>query len=49
MAGAFYPNWGMNQRCGVKIDIPVTQTAMDVAGGNDVWIEKAIEYINGKQ
>ena len=49
MAGAFYPNWGMNQRCGVKIDIPVTQTAMDVAGGNDVWIEKAIEYINEKQ
>ena len=47
MSGAFYPNWGMNQRCGVKIDIPIEQTAEDVEKGKDIWIEKAIEYING--
>lgn len=44
-AGAFYPNWGMNQRCGVRIDIPVKQTVKDVEDGEDVWIKKAIEYI----
>jgi len=45
MAGAFYPNWELNQRVGVKIDIPVNQTAKDVEAGEDVWIKKAIEYI----
>lgn len=45
MAGAFYPDWGMNQRVGVKIDIPVVQTVDDVKYGEDAWIKKAIEYI----
>lgn len=45
MAGAFYPNWGMNQRVGVKIDIPVEQTVEDIEAGEDMWIQKAIEYI----
>lgn len=45
MAGAFYPDWGMNQRVGVRIDIPVEQTAEDVEAGEDLWIKKAIEYI----
>lgn len=45
MAGAFYPNWGMNQRVGVKIDIPVEQTAEDVKAGDDKWIMNAVEYI----
>ena len=44
-AGAFYPNWGMNQRSGVKIDIPVEQTVEDIKVGEDVWIRKAIEYL----
>ncbi len=44
-AGAFYPNWGMNQRSGVKIDIPVEQTVEDIKAGEDVWIRKAIEYL----
>ncbi len=48
MAGAFYPNWGMNQRVGVKIDIPVVQTAKDVEAGEDMWIKKAIEYIEAE-
>lgn len=48
MAGAFYPNWGMNQRVGVKIDIPVVQTAEDVEAGEDMWIKKAIEYIEAE-
>lgn len=48
MAGAFYPDWGMNQRVGVKIDIPVEQTVKDVKYGEDAWIKKAIEYIEGE-
>ncbi|MDD3038228.1 S41 family peptidase [Bacteroides sp.] len=44
-SGAFYPEWGMNQRTGVKIDIPVQQTIEDIKAGEDVWIRKAIEYI----
>ncbi len=46
-AGAFYPNWGINQRSGVKIDIPVEQTIKNVEDGEDVWVEKAIKYIEG--
>lgn len=46
MAGAFYPDWGRNQRVGVKIDIPVDQKIEDVEMGEDPWIKKAIEYIN---
>jgi hypothetical protein len=46
MAGAFYPNWKLNQRCGVKIDIPIKQTIKDIEDGEDIWILKAIEYIN---
>lgn len=49
MAGAFYPNWGMNQRVGVKIDIPVEQTVEDVEAGEDMWIKKAIEYIENEE
>lgn len=45
MAGAFYPGWGVHQRTGVKIDIPVEQTVEDVEAGEDMWIKKAIEYI----
>lgn len=45
MAGAFYPKWELNQRSGVKIDIPVNQTVEDIEAGEDVWIKKAIEYI----
>lgn len=48
MSGAFYPDWGMNQRVGVKIDIPVEQTVDNVKYGEDAWIEKAIEYIEGE-
>lgn len=45
MAGTFYPGWGVHQRTGVKIDIPVEQTVKDVEDGEDMWIKKAIEYI----
>lgn len=45
MAGTFYPGWGVYQRTGVKIDIPVEQTVKDVEDGEDMWIKKAIEYI----
>lgn len=47
MAGAFYPAWKPNQRVGVTIDIPVEQTVADVEAGEDMWIKKAIEYIEG--
>lgn len=46
--GAFYPDWGQQQRVGMKIDIPINLTVEDVEAGEDVWIKKAIEYINGK-
>lgn len=49
MAGAFYPGWGLNQREGVKIDIPVEQTVEDVEAGEDMWIRKAIEYVESEQ
>lgn len=45
MAGAFYPGWGVHQRSGIKIDIPVEQTVEDVEAGEDMWIRKALEYI----
>jgi C-terminal processing protease CtpA/Prc len=35
MAGAFYPEWKLNQRDGVTIDIPVEQTVEDIAAGED--------------
>lgn len=49
MAGAFYPNWGIHQRAGIKIDIPVEQTAEDIENGEDMWIKKAIEYIQKEE
>ena len=48
MAGAFYPQWGLGQRRGVHIDIPVTQTVEDVEKGRDVWLDKAFEYFRGE-
>lgn len=45
MSGAFYPDWGVHQRTGIKIDIPVEQTVEDIENGEDMWIKKAIEYI----
>ncbi len=47
--GAFYPEWKLNQRDGVTIDIPVEQTVEDIAAGEDMWIRKAIEYIESKR
>lgn len=49
MAGAFYPNWGMNQRVGVRIDIPVKQTVQDVVVGDDKWIMEAVDYIESAE
>ena len=46
--GAYYPNWGMLQRKGVKIDVQVSPTVDDIKQGKDVWIEKAIEVIQGR-
>lgn len=43
--GAYYPGWEVLQRKGVKIDIPVSSTVEDIVEGRDMWIEKAIEYI----
>ena len=43
--GAYYPNWEQCQRKGVKIDIEVRPTNQEIRNGQDVWIEKAIEYI----
>lgn len=43
--GAYYPNWEILQREGVKIDIPISPSANDIKEGRDVWIEKAIEII----
>lgn len=43
--GAYYPNWGICQRKGVTIDIEVRPTNEEIRKGQDVWIEKAIEYI----
>lgn len=47
--GAFYPNWEILQRKGVKIDVPVSPTVDDIKAGRDVWIEKAIEIIENRQ
>lgn len=44
--GAYYPHWEQLQRVGVKIDIHVYLTIQDIKESRDVWIEKAIEYIN---
>lgn len=44
--GAYYPNWENCQRIGIKIDIPVLPTVQDIKEGKDVWMERAIEYIN---
>lgn len=46
--GAYYPDWEILQREGVKIDIPVSPTVDDIKAGRDVWIEKAIEIIENK-
>lgn len=46
--GAYYPNWEILQREGVKIDIPVSPTIDDIKAGRDVWIEKAIKIIENK-
>jgi len=43
--GLYYPNWGEYERTGVKIDIPVKQTAEDIREGRDMWMEEAIQYI----
>lgn len=43
--GAYYPNWEILQRKGVKIDVPVSPTVDDIKQGRDIWIEKAIEII----
>ncbi len=43
--GAYYPNWEVLQRNGVKIDIHVSPTVNDIKEGRDVWIEKAIQLI----
>lgn len=34
---------------GVTIDIPWEQTVEDIAAGEDMWIRKAIEYIESKR
>ena len=44
--GAYYPNWKSCQRLGVNIDIPARPTIQDIKEGKDIWIEKAIEFIN---
>ncbi|NDV58001.1 S41 family peptidase [Bacteroides sp. 519] len=41
--GAYYPNWEMLQRKGLKIDIHVSPTRQDITEERDVWIEKVIE------
>lgn len=43
--GAYYPNWEILQRKGVKIDVIVSPTVDEIKAGRDVWIEKAIEII----
>lgn len=43
--GAYYPYWKLCQRKGVDIDMEVLPTTEDISKGQDVWIEKAIEYI----
>ncbi|RHJ86575.1 S41 family peptidase [Parabacteroides sp. AM08-6] len=44
--GAYYPNWEICQRKGVKIDIEARPTNEEIRNGQDVWIEKAIQYIS---
>lgn len=43
--GMYYPDWEPFQRKGVKIDIPIRETVEDIRDGKDVWMEKAIQYI----
>lgn len=43
--GAYYPNWGICQRKGIHIDIEARPTNEEIRNGQDVWMEKAIEYI----
>lgn len=44
--GAYYPGWGVCQRKGVNIDIEARATANEIRKGQDVLIEKAIEFID---
>ena len=44
--GAYYPNWEICQRKGVKIDIEARPTNEEIRNGQDVWIENAIRYIS---
>lgn len=43
--GMYYPDWKPIQRKGVRIDIPIKETVEDIRNGKDVWMEKAIQYI----
>lgn len=45
---AYYPEWELCQRTGVKIDIPARDTLEDILSGRDALIEKAIEYITAE-
>jgi len=41
----YYPYWELFQRRGVKIDVPIKETAEDIRDGRDIWMEEAIQYI----
>jgi len=43
--GIYYPNWGITQRKGVRIDIEVYPDMNSIKKGYDVWMEEAIKYI----
>lgn len=45
--GTYFPDWEQGQ--GLPIDIEANPTAQDIANGKDVWIEKAIEYIQNNE
>lgn len=43
--GTYYPDWGMCQRVGINIDIPIRPTVKGVSEGRDELLEEAIKYI----
>ncbi len=47
--GVYYPNWKICQRSGITIDIKVTPTLQELKNGQDIWIEKALQYINSEE
>lgn len=46
--GIYYPNGTETQRIGIKVDVPVTYTVLDIVNQQDPLLKKALEFIKLK-